>query len=304
MENRKLLVVDGNNIAYAAYYSYINLSNKGKKVGVLYGLISMIRGYIGEHNPEKIIIVWDSAKDKHRLKLLPDYKGHRAKDQAKKLFDRESFEKQKARAIKIFQNLGIYQIKQEGREADDLIYEVFRKYKKQFNIVLVSADKDFLQLLDNKSLSIWNPIKKVRIHKSNILKHYFVEANKVVDYLCLTGDSSDNIPNYPGCGEKTAIKFLNEFGSISSFLDNKQAVYSKLDRKKLLDLYTINKELIDLKLFYIKHYKGKSKFEFLPRKFNEHKFFEVCGKYAFYSFNNVNYLNPFKRLFYGKAKDL
>ena len=304
MRNRKLVIVDGNNIAYAAYYSYRNLSHKGKLVGTLYGLISMVRGYIREHNPEQMVIAWDSSKDKHRLKLLPEYKGTRKEKQEKKLFDREQFEKQKARAINMFMALGIYQTKIEGREADDLIFELVRKYYKKYNIVIVSSDKDFLQLLEYKNVRIWNPIKRAMITKQNILKYFKVTSDKVVDYLCLTGDSSDNIPKYPGIGEKNGIKFLDEFGSISSFLENKQAMYSKIDRKKLLELYKRNRELIDLKYFFVKYYKGKTKVEFMPRKFKESRFFETCGKYAFYSINDPNYLNPFKKLFYAKNKDL
>ena len=295
----KVVVVDGNNIAYAAYYSYSNLSHKGEPVGTLYGIVSMVRGYIGEHNPNELIVVWDSARDKHRLKILPEYKGTRKAKQDKKLFDRESFMKQKDIAIKVLSNLGVKQVKVEGREADDLIYEVVRKRKKENLVVIVSADKDFLQLI-SKNVRVWNPIKRVLIHTKNILKYFPVPANSVVDYLCLTGDSSDNIPKYPGIGDKTADKFFSTFGSIASYLESKDISTFKIDKKKLLELYKKNKELIDLKYFYKLHYKGKSKIEFLPRKYDEDKFLKICSKYAFYSFNNTKYLKTFKTLYDGK----
>lgn len=295
----KVVIVDGNNIAYAAYYSYSNLSHKGEPVGTLYGIISMIRGYIGEHNPTKLIVVWDSARDINRLKILPEYKGTRKAKQDKKLFDRESFNKQKDKAIQILSNLGIRQVKVEGREADDLIYELTRKYKKENLVVIVSADKDFLQLI-SKNVRIWNPLKRALIHTKNILKYFPVSQDKVVDYLCLSGDSSDNIPKYPGVGEKTALKFFDVFGSITSYLQSKELSTFKIDKKKLLELYKRNRELIDLKYFYKLHYKGKSKIQFLKRKYDEAKFLKECSKYAFYSFNNIKYLKTFKNLYDGK----
>lgn len=298
----KVVIVDGNNIAHAAYYAYRNLSYKGKPVGVMYGIISMIRGYIAEHSPDDMCIVWDSARHPKRLELLPEYKGSRVDKQAKKLFDRESFESQKKTSINILSHLGIRQFKIEGNEADDLIYHLVRKYHKKTNIVIISADKDFLQLLRLKSVSIWNPIKRVRINHTNCNKYFPVPCSQVVDYLCLTGDSSDNIPNYPKCGEKTAIGFLNKFGSISRFLDNTSLEYSKFDRKKLLELFLRNKELIDLRMFYNINLKGKIKTKFLPRDYDEPYFTSICGKYAFYSMNKPNYLTPFKKLYYEKTK--
>jgi len=245
----KLLLIDGQNYAYRAFFAYSKLSYKGKQVGMLYGMPSMIGGLLKKFKPCTAIICWESDRySEHRLKVHPDYK----KRNNRKLMDYKSFLEQKNHVQIALSKLGIAQVYIPGLEGDDVIYKLTRLAKSRgFNeVVIVSGDKDFNQLIEiDGSVKVYNENKKDIINFFNCKQIFGYTHGRCIDYLILAGDKSDNIPGYGGFGPKKATDFLNQVGSIKRFLQSNKE-YHGIDRNKLLEVCKRNRILIDLKFHY------------------------------------------------------
>lgn len=268
MNKEPIVIIDGNNYAYRSYYAYSRFSNKqGEPTSVLYGMPLAVQKIIKDLKPKKTFIVMDGNRHKKRLEVLPDYKRREKKVSLR--FDPENFFKQKDEVADLFHNvLGIPVYKSKGQEADDLIYKLVRKYKKLgYPVIICSSDKDFAQLIDDQ-VNIYNFKKECLINPVNAYFEYGYKPEHCVDFLILTGDSSDNIKGYPGIGPKTAEKFLETYGSIKNFLKSGDN-YKKIDKDKLAEVYKRNRILIDLvyfnRRFNLKH-KLQYAFDNEPKK--------------------------------------
>lgn len=289
-----IVIIDGNNTLYRAHFSHLGLDYKGKLVSAIYGMPQIVASIIKRLKPNDLYLCWDGKKSKRRLEICPDYKGKRKKFG----FDYEQIIKQRLTCMRIFRCLGVKQVYSQNMEADDYIYMLVRKFKKDPNnlIYIVSSDKDFHQLLCS-NVKIWNDKEKRLITKNNLIKYFPYTPKQCVDYLSLVGDSSDNIKGYRGMGEKRTPTFLNDFASIENFLNSKKE-YKGVNKEKLQQLYLINKELIDLKYFYEKNIKGKIKIEYYKNlespkpKINTLR--KICAKYNIKTFLKSNFINSYK----------
>lgn len=290
----KIVIVDGNNQLYRAHFSHLNLDYKGKLVSAIYGMPQIISSVIKRLKPHYFFICWDGKKHPRRLELCPEYKAKRKNFGV----DWEQIIRQKPICMRLFKLLGISQVWSMGMEADDYIYALVRKYKRDPDneIVIVSTDKDFHQLLC-RNVKIWDDKKKVLLTRNNLIKYYPYTPKQCVDYLILNGDDSDNIKGYKGMGEKRIPAFLELFSSIEYFLKSKKE-HKGIDKKKLAELYLINNELINLKLFYEKNIKGKVEIEYYKNlrnpKPNKLKFRRLCAKYGIKTFLKTDFINTFK----------
>jgi DNA polymerase-1 len=245
-----LVLIDGNNKMWASYHAYRSLTYRGKSTSSIYGMTTMVRAYANKFKAEAVKVVWDGRKSKHRLAVLPTYKGDR---KSKDLIDFEDWKRQKVVVQQILNKLGVGQYQAPEHEADDLIYHLVQEnIDKYHQIVIVSSDKDFNQLV-NKKVNIWVDKQKLKtlINPSNMEEHYGYKTTEALDYLILDGDTSDNIPGYPGMGPVKIRKFLDEVGSIKAFLKS-DAIYMEtkkreLDKKALKETYIRNRKLIDIK---------------------------------------------------------
>ena len=298
-KKRELLtLLDMDNQCHASYHAYKRLSWKGESVSIIYGLPSIIKGYIWRDKPDRVMGVWDGARSQHRIQVLPNYKGHRNKTKQYKLFDREAYEKQKLIARKMLYYLGIPQVLNPAVEGDDMLYRMVRWGKKNFDqVMIVSGDKDFHQLIDDQ-VSVWVPSKQNLITTVNCKKYYNYDPSEAVDYLTLVGDDSDDIPGYPGIGPKKARELLDKYGTLEDFLDSEDK-HSIIDRTTLLGLKYKNQYLIDLPYFYSKHkseikikfYKGESSPAIQKKEFQR-----ICGKYGLRKFMGSTFLEEFIEL--------
>ena len=246
-KSNTLLIIDGDNMCYRAYYKFNSLSGGGIPSGLVYGVSTMVKKLINQFDKPTIIPVFDSGRSKFRLNLLPDYK----KREKSLDFDQESFSSQKEDSIQLLRALGLSVIKKSGYEADDLIYAVSLLLRDKYDrVIIVSSDKDFNQLISEKVL-VWNPSKEALLTVKNLKRRFGVEAYQVVDYLTLLGDSSDKIPGYRGMGEKRIADFFNRFTSIAEYLKSKEVI-KILDKEKLEAVRKLNKQLISLRYFYFK----------------------------------------------------
>jgi len=182
-----------------------------------------------------------------------------------------------------------------GHEADDYIAYLSKVHKGR--VTIISSDKDFGQLLEKDRVKIYNPAKEVLIRESTCKEYYGYEPHECVDYLCLVGDKSDDIPGYQGIGPVKARKFLDSFGSIVNYLENPKAKFRGIDREGLEYLYQRNPDLIDLKLALEKY--PIEKVPIIYSKFQQihyDKWARLLNKYTLRTFMNDEFLEPFKRL--------
>ena len=290
----RVIIIDGQNVLHRAYHKFKNMTSKsGKPSSVVYGFPYIIGGIVRKFNPDAVIVPFDYGRNQHRLDALPDYK-----NREKRLdFDYEDFIDQSQKARKILKALGVPTIKIKGQEADDLIYMMVKEFtKKGYNeIIIVSSDKDFQQLV-NKKVSIWNTTKNMLITHKNHVSVYGYTPKQSIDYLILDGDKSDKIPGYRGMGEKRIKAFLEEHSSIRKFLRSKKE-HKGLDRVLLEEIYKRNRLLIDIKYFCRIH--GDSiniKIKKGSKKIDHHYLSKIGNTYDINTFCADTFLKPFKKL--------
>lgn len=289
-------IIDGGHIAYRAYYKYMNMSTlDGVKTGMIYGVPFILKSLITKIGPDKVIGVFDGGSHKYRLNILPEY---RQRD--KKLgFDYEDFNQQMASLKKLLMGYGIPIVQKAGWEADDWIYRLALDYKeKGYQVYIVSGDKDFNQAVD-QSIHLWNTNKNFKVTHYNMEPKLGISPKIALDYLCLTGDNSDNIPGVPGIGEKTALKILSN-GSARDFIKSHDKV-GRVSSEEALKVFKRNRKLISLKHFYRRETRDKA-IPFIQKNppFNKEVIMDICKKYQIQTLIKPEYLQTFKELKYGK----
>ena len=249
---KKVILVDGNNLMfrsfYATLYSGSMMTNKeGFPTNALYGFVNMMNKIISEEKPVYIMVAFDIGKT-FRHEKYDYYKGKRDETP-------DDLKKQFPVAKKILNAMGIKYFELEGYEADDIIGTFAKKVdeNKDYNATIISSDKDLLQLIsDDVEVKLLKPKDYIRMNKKEFYNTYGLEPIKIIDLKSLMGDSSDNIPGVKGIGEKTAIKLLQEYGSLDGIYENidniKGAVHDKLVNDKdnaymSYDIATIYKEV-------------------------------------------------------------
>ena len=255
---KKVVLVDGNNLMfrsfYATLYSGSTMTNKeGFPTNALYGFVNMINKIIHEENPEYIAVAFDIGKT-FRHEKYDYYKGKRDETP-------EELKKQFPVAKKILTAMGIKYFEIVGYEADDIIGTFAKKISQldEYTGLIVSSDKDLLQLItDDVEVKLLKPKDYIRMNREVFINTYGIEPIKMIDLKSLMGDASDNIPGVKGIGEKTAIKLLQEYGSLDGVYENidkiKGATHDKLLNDKenaymSYDIATIYKEVpIDTEL--------------------------------------------------------
>lgn len=292
---KNAIIIDGNNLMYRTLKSF-HLSYKGKSTSMIYGFPNILRSLVSTLNADQVYVVFDGGRSKYRTDLLPDYK---KRDKGKD-FDYKDFKRQKEVIKQTMHILGVPVIYHEKQEADDLIWLVARRLKKNRNVIIVSTDKDFQQLL-SKRVSIWHPFMNKRITHKNLKKLKGYKPYQVVDYLILDGDKSDNISGVKGFGKKTIEAFLKEFGNIETYLKS-DASFKKYKKTDIEDIFLFNRKLIDIRLF-IRRNKMSLKslgIKLTPRKkgIDERQLKLLISHYDMRSFNKDNFKRAFERLDY------
>jgi len=297
---KRIAIFDGNHLAYRALYKFMNLKTlDGVKTSVIYGMPYVAESLIRRLGPDEVVVVFDGGRSSFRKELLPSYK-----DKPKKLgFDREDFYRQREEGKKIFMAFGLRVVHQWDMEADDLIAMIARRYSKlEWEAVIVSADKDFNQLLMplvtglHGAVNIFNVSKNKMYEDRTLKKEVGYTPSQCVDYLALTGDKSDNIDGYPGLGPKRTLALLEKYQSVDSFLKSGDS-FGKVDKPKLREIWKRNKKLIDLKYFYRKFLIHQAIPWVNPNaELNIDLLKHICGIYEINSFLKPQFLNTFKQL--------
>ncbi|MFP5440377.1 MAG: DNA polymerase I, partial [Gammaproteobacteria bacterium] len=212
-----LVLVDGSSYLYRAFHALPPLHNsKGQPTGAVKGVLNMLRSLLKEVEPTHMAVVFDAPGKTFRDDLFAEYKSHRPPmpDDL-----RSQVEPLKA-AIRA---LGIPLIVENGVEADDVIGTLALRAKRQGLKTLISTgDKDMAQLVDD-DITLINTMTNTRLDREGVIAKYGIPPERVIDYLALMGDASDNIPGVEGIGEKTALALVAGLGAVED-------IYANLDR--------------------------------------------------------------------------
>jgi len=230
---KKLYIIDGTAFIYRAFFAFIRnplYNSKGQNTSAIFGTINSFIKLVEEFKPEHIAISFDRREKTFRHEITETYKANRppAPDELH----------QQVEPIKdFFAAIGLPDISLAGYEADDTIATIAEKYKSKFDIVIVSGDKDFSQLVDDQ-VTLYDPKKNIEMNAKSIQEKYGITPDQFIDYLAICGDSADNIPGVKGIGPKGASKLLNEFETLDGIYEN----LNKIKAKGILEKLTEHKE--------------------------------------------------------------
>lgn len=219
-----LILVDGSSYLYRAFYvpQLRDLKNaKGEPTGAIYGVLNMLRKLRDEYQPEYMAVVFDAKGKTFRHQLYPAYKANRPPMP-------EDLAQQIQALHTLVEALGFPLLSVPGVEADDVIGTLAVLAAEQGRQVLISTgDKDLAQLV-TESITLINTMNNTVLDGSAVVEKFGVAADQIVDYLALMGDSSDNIPGVEKVGPKTAVKWLQKYGSLDSLLEHQDEIGGKV----------------------------------------------------------------------------
>jgi DNA polymerase-1 len=239
MNKPKLFLIDAYALIFRGYYAFIKnprINSKGFDTSAIMGFLNSIFDILNREKPDYFSVVFDKGGSKDRREIFQEYKANRHATP-------EPILESVPIIYDILKNLGINTIDKEGYEADDIIGTIaIRAEKEGFQIFMVTPDKDFAQLV-TEDIFLYKPARfgnGIEIWGVDEVNNKFEidHPTKVIDYLGMMGDSVDNIPGLPGVGDKTAKKFLKEYGSLEGLIENIKHLKGKL-KEKIED----NKEL-------------------------------------------------------------
>ncbi len=242
--NQTLYLIDGSSYLYRAYHALPPLNNNhGEPTGAVFGVANMIRKMILEHKPDYIAVVFDAKGKNFRHELYTEYKSHRPPMP-------DDLRVQIEPLHKLITAMGIPLISIPGVEADDVIATLAKQAESQGWFTRISTiDKDMMQLV-NPHIKIYNDMNKTEYDEKGVLEKFGVPSTKIVDYLSLIGDKSDNIPGVPGVGPKTAIKWLNDFDNLENLIANAHQITNKAGQalRDNAHYLPLSKQLVTLKI--------------------------------------------------------
>ena len=230
--NKRLFLLDAYALIFRGYYAFIKnprINSKGFDTSAIMGFTNSLIDVIKRERPDYLAVCFDKGGSKSRTEIYTDYKANRHETP-------EPIKLALPFIQKILSAMHIPIVIKEGYEADDIIGTLAKKAEKEgFQIFMVTPDKDFAQLVSD-NIFIYRPARMgngIEIWGiPEVQERFQVERpEQVVDYLGMMGDAVDNIPGLPGVGDKTAKKFLTEFGSMENLLANTNKIKGKLKEK-------------------------------------------------------------------------
>lgn len=229
---RRCLLIDGNNIVFRAYYAFQGQRLKtrdGKPTGAIYGFLRMLLKMLKDRKPDLVAVAFDTSRDTFRKRLFPEYK-------AKRKPTPEDLLEQLPLAHKAVEALGIKIMVDGDYEADDLIGSAAKLLKKDYQVDVVTGDKDLLQLIDTQVLVelCQKGVSETReVDTAAFQAEYGFDPKGIIELKALMGDSSDNIPGVKGIGEKKGLALIQQFLTIENLYNNIEKVENEKMRQKL-----------------------------------------------------------------------
>ena len=243
MKNR-IFVIDGSSYLYRAYHAMPPLStSSGQPTGAVKGVTNMLMNLKKDSEGSPIIVVFDAKGKTFRSDIYSEYKANRPPMP-------DDLRDQLAPIKSICRAIGFPLIEIEGVEADDVIATISKMAKKaKYKCVISSLDKDLMQLVEDPHISMMDTMKHKIFNEESVFEKFGVKPNQIRDLLALVGDASDNIPGVPKVGQKTAAKWLNQYGDLNSIKENAESIKGVVGEnlRNALDDLDRNLELVSLK---------------------------------------------------------
>lgn len=247
-ETPTLMLLDGNSLAFRAFYALPaeNFKTKnGLTTNAVYGFTAMLINLLRDEAPTHVAAAFDVSRQTFRAERYPEYKATRSATP-------DEFRGQIDITKEVLNALGITVLAEPGYEADDLIATLATQADESgYRVLVVTGDRDSLQLV-NSNITVLYPIKGVstltRYTPEAVQEKYGLTPQQYPDFAALRGDPSDNLPGIPGVGEKTAAKWIVEYGSLQGLVDNVDTVRGKVgdSLRENLSTVVLNSELTQL----------------------------------------------------------
>ena len=230
-KKKRLFLIDAYALIFRGYYAFIKnprINSKGLDTSAILGFTNSLFDVIKRESPDYLAVCFDRGGSQDRIKIFDQYKANRDETP-------EAIKISVPIIEEILKSLNISVLVKEGFEADDIIGTVAKKVKSEnFETYMVTPDKDFAQLVD-ESIYMYRPVfgggYEIWGVNEVVEKFEISQTSQVIDFLAMKGDSVDNIPGLPGVGDKTAKKFLKQFGSLEGLLQNTSELKGKLKEK-------------------------------------------------------------------------
>ena len=248
MTTKRLLLIDGHSMAYRAFFALPaeNFTTaQGQHTNAIYGFATMLISLLKDEKPTHVAVAFDVSRKTFRTEIFPEYKANRAKTP-------DEFRSQMSYLNELVKGFGISQFSLEGFEADDLIATITKRAEKEGAEVLIcTGDRDSFQLVTAQTTVLYpkrGVSEMARMTPQSVQEKYGMTPDQYPDFAALRGDPSDNLPSIPGVGEKTAAKWVVEFGSLTELLAQAATVGGKVgdSLRAYIDNVVRNRELTQL----------------------------------------------------------
>ncbi|MCU0644227.1 MAG: DNA polymerase, partial [bacterium] len=230
---KKLFLIDGSALAYRSYFAFQKnplINSKGENTSAVFAFVNSLLKIIDEQQPDYLAAVFDTPEPTFRHKLYPEYKATRQKMP-------DEMREQLPRIRQVLDVLNVPVVEMPGLEADDVMGALAKQASSLgMETFLVTGDKDFMQLV-SPTIKIYNPKRAGEeieiLDRDGVIQKVGIPPEKIIDYMSLTGDSSDNVPGVSGIGPKTALEILAQFETLDEVYQNLDKVERYATRNKL-----------------------------------------------------------------------
>ncbi|MFZ4895145.1 DNA polymerase I [Plantibacter sp. Mn2098] len=228
-EKPTLLVIDGHSLAFRAFYALPVDSfqtRDGQHTNAIHGFVAMLINLLKNENPSHIAVAFDISRRSFRTREYPEYKGTRGETPAE-------FMGQVPLLEEVLKAMNITTISKEDYEADDILATLASQGSQQgFRVLVVSGDRDTIQLVNDEVTLLYPSTQGVsaltRYDPAKVFDRYGIRPEQYPEIAALVGETSDNLPGIPKVGEKTAVKWLNQFGSLEEILSRADEITGKV----------------------------------------------------------------------------
>ncbi|MCK4653827.1 MAG: DNA polymerase I [Candidatus Cloacimonetes bacterium] len=226
----KLFLIDGTALVYRSFFAFIRnplYNSKGFNTSAIYGTINAFLRMVERYNLQHVAISFDRREKTFRHEITDTYKANRPPAP-------DELHAQVEPIKEFFELIGIPEISKAGYEADDVLATLAENYKKDYDVIIVTGDKDFAQIVDEQ-VTLYDPSKEKVTDFDGVIEKYGLKPEQFVDYLAICGDSADNITGVRGIGPKGAAKLLQEFGTLENIYENLDSISAKGIHDKLVE---------------------------------------------------------------------
>jgi DNA polymerase-1 len=241
--NNTLILIDGTSYLYRAFHAVPSLTNsQGMPTGAVYGMTNMLKSLLHDYQPIYAAIVFDAKGKTFRDELYPEYKANRPPMP-------DDLVAQISLTHEMVQALGFPLIMENGVEADDVIATLTKQAEAAgMHTLIFTGDKDLAQLV-NDSVTLIDTLKNTRLDVQGVIDKFGIPPELILDYLNLMGDKVDNVPGVKKVGPKTAVKWLQTYGSLEAVVENAAQFKGKIGEnlREALPLLPLTRQLLTLK---------------------------------------------------------